>query len=640
MLWGVSFANTSLNKSHSESGSLNTSSIKDPDEIWLKNNASGNCEMEFIGAKPRDMVDEVFDVKEERKSDENIRTLSPNMKGNRTFTQKLFNLTSTAYSKVQQGICCCGRDRSKYGDNEEEGELMGVDFHLKTKEVPEEYPGIIKKEGWETSYGEGVVRQGSGCISPDILLPREDSGNSNLPKTASGGLDGEWVTEYGGESKQPLEQQTDSKYVYSQIDFKNMFILDGCGDDDEMKKGRWNVDEENKLVRLVLKYNHNWVKIANELGGRSRVQVKDKYRNMTKQKARISKFSGEEDNKIIFFLNKFGRDWLQISEFLVERTPEMIKNRYYSKLRHQVSLSNTREKYLDVLNEIQKERTDSFSYVTNSDITGLNSIISSPEPQRMETNNKFNFGGIEEFKLEGEKLGEGNVGFGSPPLETGWLERGMQHEEPAHEDFKIIPLPENPIEFEGERMVPMDSGDPNTQIKENEFRFNSLGGGDMGDRQDSFRFDRGVSDLSVQFTQDRQNSLLLTEEKMEPLIRGLTPTDNTLFMDNTMNVMNTMNAMNPMNPMNAMNANIPRTYRQGKLDAESLKQIALLKQQEKLLESYLMQINEGISKIELNGEDIDEYLLQGLNPHQQLNPTLNNYHQDLNNYERNMNNES
>ncbi len=72
-------------------------------------------------------------------------------------------------------------------------------------------------------------------------------------------------------------------------------------------------------------------------GDKRRQSVRKTWSNpMQKDKSKRSKFTPEEDQIIIECLREFGKRWQEIAKRLEGRTPIMIRNRYYAKLRKHI----------------------------------------------------------------------------------------------------------------------------------------------------------------------------------------------------------------------------------------------------------------------------------------------------------------
>ena len=59
-------------------------------------------------------------------------------------------------------------------------------------------------------------------------------------------------------------------------------------------------------------------------------QIRDRYLNYLDTNVKKEKFSLEEDKNLRELYLKYGSKWTKISKYIDGRTPEMIKNRFYS----------------------------------------------------------------------------------------------------------------------------------------------------------------------------------------------------------------------------------------------------------------------------------------------------------------------
>eukprot|EP00826_Nyctotherus_ovalis_P001502 TRINITY_DN1023_c0_g2_i16.p2 TRINITY_DN1023_c0_g2~~TRINITY_DN1023_c0_g2_i16.p2 ORF type:complete len:155 (+),score=43.37 TRINITY_DN1023_c0_g2_i16:508-972(+) len=101
------------------------------------------------------------------------------------------------------------------------------------------------------------------------------------------------------------------------------------------KNRKFTKEEDDRLRELVKLYGEgHWIKVAEKMPGRNRKQVRERYVNFVKKERSFAEFTVEEDSLILGFVQTKGRRWILISNMLPGRTPIMIKNRYYAKLRH------------------------------------------------------------------------------------------------------------------------------------------------------------------------------------------------------------------------------------------------------------------------------------------------------------------
>lgn len=97
-------------------------------------------------------------------------------------------------------------------------------------------------------------------------------------------------------------------------------------------KGYWSKEEDEKLLELFKKYGKKWSNISKEMPWRTGKQIRDRYLNILDNRLNKNKFSKDEDDKIIELYEKFGNSWSKIAKYLIGRTGDMVKNRFYSTL--------------------------------------------------------------------------------------------------------------------------------------------------------------------------------------------------------------------------------------------------------------------------------------------------------------------
>jgi len=98
-------------------------------------------------------------------------------------------------------------------------------------------------------------------------------------------------------------------------------------------KGSWTREEDEKILELVNKYGKSWSKISKVLISRNGKQIRDMYINILDPNIKKGKFSLEEDLKLLSLYRKLGPRWATISKFFDNRTADMIKNRFHSSIK-------------------------------------------------------------------------------------------------------------------------------------------------------------------------------------------------------------------------------------------------------------------------------------------------------------------
>ena len=109
-----------------------------------------------------------------------------------------------------------------------------------------------------------------------------------------------------------------------------------------IKKGHWTKEEDDFILENVKKFSTKWSRISKIMANRTGKQIRDRYLNYLDSNIKKDKFSIEEDKKIKELYIKYGSKWTKISKNIEMRTPEMIKNRFYSFLRSKIHVYEKR----------------------------------------------------------------------------------------------------------------------------------------------------------------------------------------------------------------------------------------------------------------------------------------------------------
>ena len=98
-------------------------------------------------------------------------------------------------------------------------------------------------------------------------------------------------------------------------------------------KGYWSKEEDELCRELVRKHGLKWIRIAKEMNTRTSKQIRERYLNVLDESLSKSKFSLEEDLKILELYSNFESNWKKYVPFLPGRSAGMIKNRYHSSIK-------------------------------------------------------------------------------------------------------------------------------------------------------------------------------------------------------------------------------------------------------------------------------------------------------------------
>ncbi len=111
-------------------------------------------------------------------------------------------------------------------------------------------------------------------------------------------------------------------------------------------KGTWKTDEDNKIIDLVKKFGKSWSKISKIIGTRNGKQIRDRFINVLNPENKKGKFTVDEDQKLIMLFKKIGPKWAKIAKYYSNRTADMIKNRFHSSIKKRLNLERLSESLL------------------------------------------------------------------------------------------------------------------------------------------------------------------------------------------------------------------------------------------------------------------------------------------------------
>jgi len=92
-----------------------------------------------------------------------------------------------------------------------------------------------------------------------------------------------------------------------------------------------------RIIELVNKYGKSWSKISKILGTRNGKQIRDRFINVLDPEIKKGKFNEEEDVKLVLLFKQYGPKWATIAKYYPNRTADMIKNRFHSSIKKKLS---------------------------------------------------------------------------------------------------------------------------------------------------------------------------------------------------------------------------------------------------------------------------------------------------------------
>ena len=149
-------------------------------------------------------------------------------------------------------------------------------------------------------------------------------------------------------------------------------------------KGKWSLEEDKKILSLHQELGNKWALISKKLNRmRSPKQIRDRFNNILNPELNLNPFSKEEDEIIVYLVNKFGNKWSLISSILINRSCNKVKNRY------KCFLEFNKQNYLNVetdkiLDKIFSDKINDFT----SDEVIYNNCINKKELYKLFSNVK------------------------------------------------------------------------------------------------------------------------------------------------------------------------------------------------------------------------------------------------------------
>ncbi len=132
----------------------------------------------------------------------------------------------------------------------------------------------------------------------------------------------------------------------------------------------WNERDYENLMDMAIRFRHNWKKIAKIILETTNIKPNPQALQRIHEKlvanrdTKRVKFTHEDDLMIVKFYNLYGIDWVKIASHLTDKSPVMIKNRFYSFIKKK-DLIEEYTNEMDCLEEkeIEMTQTDSDSRV-------------------------------------------------------------------------------------------------------------------------------------------------------------------------------------------------------------------------------------------------------------------------------------
>jgi hypothetical protein len=95
-----------------------------------------------------------------------------------------------------------------------------------------------------------------------------------------------------------------------------------------VKRQRFNEQDDKQLLRLVETFGTNWSTISNFMPKYNERQCKDRFTYFLDPRIRKDPWTQEEDDRLIEKVAQYKKQWIKLVQFFEGRTESQLKNRY------------------------------------------------------------------------------------------------------------------------------------------------------------------------------------------------------------------------------------------------------------------------------------------------------------------------
>lgn len=146
-----------------------------------------------------------------------------------------------------------------------------------------------------------------------------------------------------------------------------------------LNKRPWLTEEDNLILALVGKYGPDWVKVSNQVEGRTGKQCRERYYNHLQENIKKGDWTLEEDQKILRLQKRYGNHWVVIMKELPGRTDNAVKNRFHALKRAKAEIIDNTTDVLALLSTSRLYKKSS-SKTSFNDTAFMNSCGSEMTP--------------------------------------------------------------------------------------------------------------------------------------------------------------------------------------------------------------------------------------------------------------------
>jgi len=130
--------------------------------------------------------------------------------------------------------------------------------------------------------------------------------------------------------------------------------------DPNLKKGKFSIEEDQKLRQLVDFFGPSWRFIAKLFNNRNSKQLRLRYNNHLNEKFSKRKISTVEDRKILSLFQIYGKQWKKYKEHFPDRSYIKIKLRYKSLIKIQKKVDSKKGNKI-IKRDIEKSEAEKYS---------------------------------------------------------------------------------------------------------------------------------------------------------------------------------------------------------------------------------------------------------------------------------------
>lgn len=147
-----------------------------------------------------------------------------------------------------------------------------------------------------------------------------------------------------------------------------------------LKKGKWSELEDRSLIALIQKHGQNWTLLSECMKSRSSKQCRERWMNHLNPDLKKTKWSAEEDAKLLKLAALYPRKWAEMARGIPGRTENMAKCRYHTLVRRKAKMDRLKNKEKRKSKKRRKENKANVTSTATSTSASASSSSSAPSP--------------------------------------------------------------------------------------------------------------------------------------------------------------------------------------------------------------------------------------------------------------------